>query len=159
LIAIYPDVWSRVPRYLYGVAFACIAITAFFIWIPWDQRVLQHVSWIAVGTIPLFPMALLVATAAQNRKGMLGTLLSMKPIVGLGRISYGLYLYHLPIIALGVGRVGWIPFADTTLGRLFIFSVMSIAVATASWIWLEKPILDLKRHFPFLPLLKASPQP
>ncbi len=65
----------------------------------------------------------------------------------LGRISYGLYLYHLLIFewvdALFKFRMGY---ADSW--RLDALKVgTSVAVAALSWHWIEQPILKLKDRF------------
>ncbi|WP_085885912.1 acyltransferase family protein, partial [Oceanibacterium hippocampi] len=87
----------------------------------------------------------LIGAAAQGFTGPLGWLLSLPFLVYLGRISYGMYLYHwfLPDLlgALGIRLAGgeWPVFVQLTL--------LSIAIAALSWHVLEKPANGLKRHF------------
>ena len=66
-----------------------------------------------------------------------GVLLRTPPLRGLGRISYSLYLVHWPILTL--------PAAGLAIGaelppieRMFLVAV-SIALAWASWRWIEEP--------------------
>ena len=63
-------------------------------------------------------------------------LLGVRPLVALGRVSYGLYLYHFPIYLLlseeRVGFGGW--------GLLGVRATVAIGLASASYRWYELPI-------------------
>ncbi len=70
--------------------------------------------------------------------------LSWAPVAYLGRISYGLYAYHLPI--LRGGFLSWIPnfyLVPWHLGDL----ALTVGVAAASWHYFEGPINRLKDRF------------
>lgn len=69
-----------------------------------------------------------------------------RPLVHIGRISYGLYLYHYPIERVLQDRLGSGP-ACLALTLLLTFSV-----AIVSYRFLERPFLRLKRRV-------ATPQP
>lgn len=68
----------------------------------------------------------------------------------LGKISYGIYLYHnlmqwlLPYFLKELG----IPFLDASneLGRFIVYFLMTIIVASISWYTIEKPLLSLKKR-------------
>jgi peptidoglycan/LPS O-acetylase OafA/YrhL len=74
--------------------------------------------------------------------------LRSRPLVWLGTISYGLYLYHNVLrnyfYAID-SRFG--PFAPET--EFVLLLAASVAVAAASWYFFERPILGLKRHFEY----------
>lgn len=78
---------------------------------------------------------LVLAAAAPGR---IATLLSWTPLRWLGIRSYGIYLWHWPVIAITVGID---PRGATTLGARVIDALVPIGLAAASWYWLEEPIL------------------
>jgi len=93
----------------------------------------------------LYPAGLVIAALAAAAvvlaaacKGTVSEILSWSPLRWLGVRSYGIYLWHWPVIALtaavtgpGQGN-GWIWFIETGA---------AIALAAASWRWIEVPIL------------------
>ena len=71
--------------------------------------------------------------------------LSGARLAWVGRRSYGLYLWHVPVLSL-CAPFGLPPVAHVTIGV-----VVSFAVAWASWRWVEQPFLrlnDLSRARP-----------
>ncbi|MEO8677619.1 MAG: acyltransferase [Vicinamibacterales bacterium] len=90
----------------------------------------------------------LVGKAASGFGGLAGAILQWPPLVYLGTISYGVYVYHAFMPYL-LGR--WFGGAAQSLhwwSRSAILAAASIVVASVSWHLLERPILRLKRHFP-----------
>jgi peptidoglycan/LPS O-acetylase OafA/YrhL len=70
--------------------------------------------------------------------------LRSRGLAAIGRISYGVYLYHLPIfVLLGVNTGTG---ATPTLGHLAIAYVLTFAAAALSYRFIESPILSLKRY-------------
>ena len=61
-------------------------------------------------------------------------LLTWRPLAGLGRISYGVYLWHLPFaLVFAQGRPPW-------AAALLTLST-SLCLATVSWLLVERPAL------------------
>ena len=89
-------------------------------------------------------------------------LLSVAPfswLVSLGRISYGLYVFHLLALAVMM-RVVVVPLLGIPLGfelRVLLSFLVTVGLATTSYIWLERPFLKLKKRFSFNPDQKSSP--
>jgi peptidoglycan/LPS O-acetylase OafA/YrhL len=77
-----------------------------------------------------------IATVVHPQPGVLSRVLSLRPLCGLGLISYGVYLYHWPIdVVLDEKRAhlgGWPLFALQTSATL--------AVAIASYRFIEQPV-------------------
>jgi peptidoglycan/LPS O-acetylase OafA/YrhL len=87
--------------------------------------------------------ALLVAGVVAAPSGALARLLALRPLVWVGRVSYGLYLFHFPIfLAVGTESTGW-PAPAVLAARLGL----TLAVTVASWRWIEQPFLRAKRAF------------
>jgi peptidoglycan/LPS O-acetylase OafA/YrhL len=101
-----------------------------------------------VGPIMLVGFALfsgsivLVAIAANDRGGPLRELLVQPRLRWVGRISYGLYLYHVPIY-FAFGVMGSDPATPPTLARCFLAIVTAFVIAAGSYRFLERPILKL----------------
>ena len=96
----------------------------------------------------------LVGRAAMGFAGWKGRVLEMKPLLYLGKISYGMYVYHL-FVPLFLRTVfdfyGWV-YPESAAVSFVLCSLMTLAAAAASWHWLEKPILSLKSRRVFLRL-------
>ncbi|MCG7582217.1 acyltransferase family protein [Mycolicibacterium sp. OfavD-34-C] len=96
---------------------------------------------------------LVIAPVALDQDGPVARLLSAGPLVGLGAISYGVYLWHWPIFLLvngeRTGVTGWQLFA--------LRCAATLAVAAVSWWLIEQPIREWRPvSVPMLPLAAAS---
>jgi peptidoglycan/LPS O-acetylase OafA/YrhL len=99
----------------------------------------------------------LLTLAVTSRAGSgSGALFESRPLRFLGRYSYGLYVFHHPIL-MNVTQFVMIPSLPTILGSqlpgLAIFSGIvggvSLAVALLSWHLYESRFLNLKTRFPY----------
>jgi peptidoglycan/LPS O-acetylase OafA/YrhL len=75
-----------------------------------------------------------------GRFGSPARLLSVAPLRAIGRISYGLYLYHLPIYHA-------LLHPERTAGDVVLAVTLTFAVATASYWIIERPILRFAQRF------------
>ncbi len=87
--------------------------------------------------------AVVLADLVAGRHSLLARPLSWGPMVFVGKISYGLYLLHLPVY-YAVEKL--IP-ASPLVVRLGWKVSVSLALATASYYWVEKRFLRLKDRF------------
>lgn len=98
--------------------------------------------------VQILPMAGLIAAADAGIGGIVGAILSSRPLVALGRISYGVYLYHVFVAAAAsqcAERFGFEPFTGPF--AFLLFYLLTALVATVSWFVLERPALSLRRYF------------
>ncbi|MCF6277523.1 MAG: acyltransferase [Anaerolineales bacterium] len=68
----------------------------------------------------------------------------------LGKISYGLYVYHFAIIWFAGRLRDVIPFRSEAQAKLLIALIafaLTFILASASYCWIEQPILNLKDRF------------
>jgi peptidoglycan/LPS O-acetylase OafA/YrhL len=95
----------------------------------------------------------LVERARRGIGGTVGALLEAAPLRYVGKISYGVYVYHLfmpALLAFVVGSVG-IAYAPGALDGFLVLSGLTVIVASISWYALERPLNGLKRFFPTEP--------
>ena len=95
-----------------------------------------------------------------NRDSWLHQALSVRWLVYTGVISYGLYLYHYPLVYLSIYRFGADlgPDVKRAIGLLVLFP-LSFAIAAASYRYVEAPALRLKKRFAGVPGRETGPEP
>lgn len=86
-------------------------------------------------------MAGFVAWLACNQGSRLVRVLELAPLAGLGRISYGFYLYHLAAPLL----LDWIyPTTPGSPAHAVLVFVLTLVLAKLSFVLIEAPIIRLK---------------
>lgn len=80
-------------------------------------------------------------TVAALHGGWFKSILSLAPLRYTGRISYGWYLWHYPVVLLGYAHLPHV----RGLGALLVLG--SYGAAAASYQFVEKPFLRLKHRF------------
>ncbi|MBE8189821.1 MAG: acyltransferase [Candidatus Thioglobus sp.] len=95
---------------------------------------------IFAGGLVLF--ALFSKTNKQN-------ILHNKITIHLGKISYGLYLYHNIIVAHydKIANFFFIPVGDSIVVKIILSLFFTIGIAQISFVIIEKPLLKLKAKF------------
>jgi len=120
-----------------------VGCLAAFIWVP------DSASWMYRGGDALFGVgvAAVITSAVQPGRFALRSLLSLGPLVWIGRISYGLYLWHWPVIVFASPARTGLDGASLTTMRV----ALTFALATASFYLVELPIRHgaLRRRWAF----------
>jgi peptidoglycan/LPS O-acetylase OafA/YrhL len=91
-----------------------------------------------------------IERAARGFGGIAGMVLEFKPLAYLGKISYGIYIYHSFVAAVIVpNSLSYLGFSyPKSIGIKFVLNtVTTVIVAMLSWQYIEQPINNLKRHF------------
>jgi peptidoglycan/LPS O-acetylase OafA/YrhL len=95
---------------------------------------------------------LLVAPAITRRTdGPVRGLLVSRPARAVGRLSYGLFLLHLVVLAAAFDGLGIAPFTGGFWRLLAVVLPISLAVAWASLQLVEEPALRLRARGPGRP--------
>jgi peptidoglycan/LPS O-acetylase OafA/YrhL len=155
---------------LFAAGLACFALAANYWQIKGDPltvpRVLLGYPVMALGAVALFLAVLRPAGRPKTPAGVPHLPQSadvglrsdpgshawhtwgMSPLVYLGRISYGLYVFHV----LGLMITDYtIHHQDSSLARYFfrnaVAFALTVAFASVSYRWLETPFLTLKQRF------------
>jgi peptidoglycan/LPS O-acetylase OafA/YrhL len=103
------------------------------------------------GALPLVGAVSALAIYGLQAPGAARTLLSAKPLVALGRISYGVYLFHWPVYVL-IDRQAWDLPAAVDLALKWS---LTLAVALASYYLIERPVRRSEWFVPSRTLMGA----
>jgi len=96
--------------------------------------------------------AVFIYSAAKGIKGAASYFFNNTFVIFLGKISYGIYLYHLfvPDFVKWVFRINCIEVPSHEV-RWIIYSTLTLLICSASWFLIEKPINHLKERFAYKP--------
>ena len=110
-------------------ALACVG---FWTFVP------DTAAWMYRGGYAVFGLcvAAVITSAIQPGRFALRSFLSLAPLVWIGRISYGLYLWHWPVIVVASPARTGLDGPSLTILRV----VLAFAFATASFYLVEQPI-------------------
>jgi peptidoglycan/LPS O-acetylase OafA/YrhL len=112
------------------------------------------ISWYLMLTYPLvgLGMSLILLSTNKEEPWFVKNILRHPWLAYLGKISYGLYVYHLlginyaakiaSIVKIFPRRMGGYPLSVFVVGI-----ILTVAVSMLSYQWLEKPFLRLKARF------------
>jgi peptidoglycan/LPS O-acetylase OafA/YrhL len=139
----------------YGLGLVCAGTFVYGLGIhPFEN---PHWYWPVVGATNLYVLSALLLVQILNSQ-KLATFLDTWPLRAMGRISYGLYVWHLVAVEvawaaarLSAGRFNSLDYTSSLSGQLvFVLPlalVLSVFLALASWFLLERPFLRLKTSF------------
>jgi peptidoglycan/LPS O-acetylase OafA/YrhL len=102
----------------------------------------SHSAWLHVlRDLPAAAgFACIIAAAARATPPRM---LAARPLAWVGRVSYGVYLWHVPLM-LYLRAHGALPLS--TWGALAVALPLTLAVAAASWYLVESPLQQRARH-------------
>jgi peptidoglycan/LPS O-acetylase OafA/YrhL len=154
---------TRADSLLCGCLLACVACWKMLPMTALFERLVKAMAIIATGFLlflaatlkssdPLiFKSLLTVATVGITTVittivlwpgSVAAMVLRFPPLVWIGRISYGLYLWHWPVQGFVFG-----PINDPSVGRIVVAVLLSFALASISYYVIERPFLKQKKRF------------
>ena len=130
-----PRLWNRVVAGVGSLGLVGLAVT--FGTLGDDEPALYEGGFLFVALCT----AAIIATSSQPGSVM-GRALATEPLVQLGRISYGVYLFHWPIfLLLDEGATGM-----DGAALFFWRSVATVGLAVVSFVLLETPVRRSRPH-------------
>lgn len=106
------------------------------IWLVWHTNEYQTFLYRGGMLIIAIITALLIAVLAHPAS-RLAAIVGCRPLRWLGKRSYGLYLWHYPVITLSTPQVNT---DDPSILKAVIQVAVSLALAELSWRYVEQPI-------------------
>jgi peptidoglycan/LPS O-acetylase OafA/YrhL len=140
----HPEVRWRLPAWLLpsmGSAGLVVLVSAFALQPTPEHPNQMHLFWTAGLTAIAAGVAMVCLHVLLNPRSALARVLGVSPLPQLGRISYGVYLYHLPVLLYISPHVS----QNVALGRV-IAVACTLTLAISSWWLIERPILALGRR-------------
>ncbi len=145
-----PD-WAvvRAVREFGSSPWTCWALAAALFWIAcspvagpldlasptWAEAVVKNALYLGVGVLLVAPLVL-----HERPLGATGRLLGSPPARLLAEISYGLFLFHMPVLVTAYYTLGWQPFS----GPFWFVAVLAwlggAALAAACYVLAERPV-------------------
>jgi peptidoglycan/LPS O-acetylase OafA/YrhL len=134
------------PAACWAGAFACLTVAAWAVGLP--RRLgspystfsleAQHLLYAGVAICLVAPMAL-----HDGRRSAPAALMSTRVLAWLGLVSYGIFLWHQPLVIEFLPVMNWIVFPGWVLYTVTV-AAAATAVAALSYYLVERPLLRLK---------------
>jgi peptidoglycan/LPS O-acetylase OafA/YrhL len=139
---------GRIKSRLANELLAICSLLALAFAVHWYGPATPYPGFYAIA--PCAASAILILTGGQQST-LVGKLLSLRPLVFTGLISYSLYLWHFPVLLL-YGYYNIVNVGSVTLSLLIVGIYF---IGAASWKWIEVPVrmrISLKSNRSFLSL-------
>jgi peptidoglycan/LPS O-acetylase OafA/YrhL len=132
---------SRINRVQASAGLA-LCLTAFLALLAIDYTINTDINQ-GIFLFPIFAASLYIYIF-RNQSSIIVRMLDLSPLRGLGRVSYGFYLYHnfwkLDLIRAAFG----VSFEPSNWLRITLEFSITLALAVLSWIAIERPLLALQ---------------
>lgn len=127
-----------------AVLFLTLNITSILILIFFDENVISVFLFrFNISVVCMF----IILKGIRGFSGQVGRILENPALMFLGKISYGLYLYHnfIPLIYSTLG----LPALNNIYTNFIVQMCMLIFISALSWFGIEKPLNNLKKYFKY----------
>jgi peptidoglycan/LPS O-acetylase OafA/YrhL len=156
ILLTYPDLQEKIRRF--SLPLAVISLALFSALCLVSLPVLPHPVYsgapLTIGgytSSALFTAGLIGIFLTYPPKNILRRIFGHPILAFLGKYSYSMYLFHVPVgfllrdVLWDLGMRGWKPFVL----YLVLSYGLTILIALFTWNVLEKHILNLKKHFEY----------
>lgn len=140
------------------LAIASIVAVAVLVSLTLQPAMFTNFNFVVGDFLAVVPLVAVVSWASVGAKGLIGRMAENSVVRNLGRISYGIYLYHFPALAAVFLFCGYYDLQIPALGpiRFVIASLVTVGVATVSWFLLEQPLNRLKARLSYATVPAAN---
>jgi peptidoglycan/LPS O-acetylase OafA/YrhL len=151
IVTARPDHSARVRKALHVIG-PIAAVALGYLWVTAGDDHGNPAAWMYRGGLVVAGIlaALIIASVAQPSSGPLGAVLSVPPLRWIGRISYGLYLWHWPVYVLMTDITTGLNGTSLLIARL----AATFGAATISFYLIERPVR--RYHWKGWPFLAAT---
>jgi peptidoglycan/LPS O-acetylase OafA/YrhL len=129
LLALAPVPSARWVRVLAPIGLIAVALAALMF-----DAATPFPSFYAL--LPVLGTVALIAGGGAAPGGMVSRMLASGSLVRMGKISYGWYLWHWPLLAFARNVWG----IEPALARDAALAALALALAAVTWRWLENPV-------------------
>jgi peptidoglycan/LPS O-acetylase OafA/YrhL len=105
-----------------------------------SQDLIRHISYLLMALAVVGPICVDAHDPVRR-------FLHRPRLEHLGTISYGVFLWHLPLLYAVRSALGLGVFRGGFWASLLVTSIISVAVATISWLALERPVLRVAHRY------------
>jgi peptidoglycan/LPS O-acetylase OafA/YrhL len=148
IVTARPDHSARVRKALH-VTGPIAAAALGYLWVTAGDDRGNPSAWMYRGGLVVAGIlaAVIIASVAQPSSGPLGAVMSIPPLRWIGRISYGLYLWHWPVYVLMTDITTGLSGIQLLVARL----AATFGAATISFYLIERPVRRYRwKGWPFL---------
>jgi len=121
---------------------------ALFIWVIIIYSAYDPVFYLTSNSVIAFISLGIISLAAKGFTGYGQKLLENPVLLYLGKISYGIYLFHYVVPRVYNKLPGSIfPTLPNVISQFVVFLVITVSISSLSWHLFELPINNLKKRF------------
>ncbi len=136
LLALSTSTFKRLPG-AFAAVITWAGLGALLIFAVSFSRTLPYPGWVAA--LPVAATALIIGGGTAAPRNGVESLLKLTPFKWLGRWSYSIYLWHLPVIILGIELLNPV----TPLTKL-VLALFVVILSAGTYFAFEKPIRHSK---------------
>ncbi len=147
IVALAPGIAARARDHLVGITAVAGAFVVFVL--RRDPSTFHYrIGFVAFATF----IAIAIAHIVHAPHGRVARTLRNRPLVAIGRVSYGIYLFHVPVILFLAWEIPSAPVAVKAVAAL----AAAAALTVWSWFVVERPALRYQERFRRVQMTRES---